>query len=370
MKKRLLAIGLTMIMSASLFACAPKAEEPAATEAPAEEAAPTEAPAEEQAATEAPAEEPAADTEAASGDKLKIGYVCNFMSHEWYQNVTKGAQRRAEELGVELEVADANLDSAQQISFAENLIAKGVDILALTPVDATALKPTIELATSKGIKVVTESNPVGGEVTCVGADNFGAGKMAGKWMGEYAVANNIELNLLLVGYPNFEDCRNRVEGFKEGIGETSAKFTVVQEVDSQGGKEKALAVSTDALTAHPEINAIFGINDDSTQGAIQAYKSVGLDESKLTAVGFGLEGIVGRDALLNKTPIKAELAMFPDFVGACIVDAAIAASKGETVPERYQTPTTMVTPETYPTFYTQEGDNWVMNFAAIEALGK
>lgn len=310
-------------------------------------------------------------TDKASADKkLKIGYVCNFMSHEWYQNVTKGAKRRAEEKGVQLEIADANLDSAQQISFAENLMAKGIDVLALTPVDAKALKPVIEAAKAKNIIVVTESNPVGGEATCVGADNKAAGKMAGKWMGEYAKQNNIELKILAVGFPNFEDCRLRVEGFKEGLAESGGKYTVVQEVDSQGGKEKSLAVSTDALTAHSDINAIFGINDDSTQGAIQAYKSVGLDTNKLIAVGYGLEGIVGREALLNKTPIKAELGMFPDFVGASLIDASIAAAKGEKLPERFLTPTVMVTPDTYSQFYKQEGNNWVMDFKAVEALKK
>ena len=41
--------------------------------------------------------------------KLKIGYVINFMSHEWYQNISKSATARAAELDVELIVADANL---------------------------------------------------------------------------------------------------------------------------------------------------------------------------------------------------------------------------------------------------------------------
>ena len=58
-------------------------------------------------------------------DTLKIGYVINFMSHEWYQNISKSATARAAELGVELIVADANLDVAAQISKAENLLVQG-----------------------------------------------------------------------------------------------------------------------------------------------------------------------------------------------------------------------------------------------------
>lgn len=361
MKKGLaiLLAGLTVL---SLTACSTPSETPdTTTEGTTQAQGET-----EQAATEAPAA--STEGEAPAGDTITIGYVCNFMSHEWYQNVTAGAKRRAEELGVSIEIADANLDANQQVSFAENYIAMGVDVLALTPVDATTLGPIIKQAQDQGIIVVTESNPVGGETTCVGADNYESGYLAGKWMGEYGIEKSIDLNILVVGYPNFEDCRQRVEGFKKGLEESGATYTIAQEVDSQGGKERSLEVSTDALTANPDVNAIFGINDDSTQGAIQAYKSVGLDESKLVAVGYGLEGVVGREALLNNTPIKAELAMFPDFVGACIVDAAVKAVNGETLPERYSTPSTMVTPETYSDFYKQEGDQWVLDFAAVEAL--
>ena len=356
MKKTIIVLVAVLLATLMFASCAAPAAEAPASEAPASEAQASEAP-----AAEAPASEAAAED-------ISVGYVCNFMSHEWYQNVTNGAKARAAELGITLDISDANNDSAQQVAFAENYIAKGVDVLAMTPVDAKALGPVIKAAQDAGILVITESNPVGGELTTVGADNKAAGKQAGLWYGNYGKENNLDLQFLIVGFPNFEDCRLRVEGFKEGLAESGAKYTIVQEVDSQGGKEKALAVSTDACTANPQINAIFGINDDSTQGGIQGYKSAGLDVANLTALGFGLEGVVGREALLTETPIIAELAMFPDFVGVGIVDAAVAAVKGETLPERFLTPTTVVTPDTYKDFYTQDGDKWSMNFEAVRAL--
>lgn len=350
MKKAVVILIVTMILVTMFAGCSGGGQ--SASDAPSQSAS--------AAAADAPAD----------GEQLYVGYVCNFMSHEWYQNVCNGAKRRAEELNVKLEIADADNDSAQQVSFAENFIAKGVDILVLTPVDAKALVPIVKAANEKGIKVITESNQVGGEVTCVGADNKTAGKQAGEWFGNYGKEKNIDLQFLLIGFPNFEDCRLRIEGFKEGLEASGAKYTIVQEVDSEGGKEKALQVSTDACTANPQINAIFGINDDSTQGGIQGYKSASLDPAKLSALGFGLEGVVGREALLNETPIVAELAMFPDFVGASVIDAALEVQKGTELPERYYTPTTVVTPDTYKDFYTQDGDKWVLNFEAVEALKK
>ena len=79
----------------------------------------------------------------------------------------------------------------------------------------------------------------------------------------------------------------------------------------------------------PDINVIFGINDDSTTGAIAAYRSQGLDEGKLVAIGFGFEGSVGQNALLSGTSYKAALAMFPNFVGVSLIDVAVKVHAGK-----------------------------------------
>ena len=64
----------------------------------------------------------------------RVGWCGNYMMHEWYQNVQKGMRERAEMLGIELEVVDSSQDMAKQVSLAEDLIAKGVDVLIVTPV--------------------------------------------------------------------------------------------------------------------------------------------------------------------------------------------------------------------------------------------
>ncbi|MEE2834377.1 MAG: substrate-binding domain-containing protein, partial [Candidatus Latescibacterota bacterium] len=87
--------------------------------------------------------------------RLKVGYVVNFMSHEWYQNICRAAEARAAQLDVDIVIADANLDIAAQVSKAENLIAQGVDVLVLTPVDAKALGPVVAEANRRGIHVLT-----------------------------------------------------------------------------------------------------------------------------------------------------------------------------------------------------------------------
>lgn len=304
----------------------------------------------------------------ASASAVKLSYVVNDMSHEWYQNIAKGAETRAAELGVELKIADSAMDAAKQVNQLENMITEGADVLMVTPVDVKALANIMAEAAREDIAVITESNVVEGAVTYVGIDNVSGGRKAGEWFVEYAKANNIEPKILIVGLPAFEDCRQRVQGFKEALEASGISYEIVQEVDGQGSKETSLKVAQDALTAHPETNVIFGINDNSTTGGMAAYKEAGLDESKLTAIGFGFEGVVGREALLSGGPYKAAVAMFPDFVGVNLVDAAMAVVNGEELPAHYESGTVVITQENFADFYTQDGDNYITNFEAIRAL--
>jgi ribose transport system substrate-binding protein len=303
-----------------------------------------------------------------AGETPKFGYVVNDMSHEWYQNIVKGAQSRAAELGIELKVADSAMDVGKQVSQLENMITDGVDVLIITPVDVKALTVIMNEAAQAGIPVVSESNVIEGAKTYVGIDNVSGGRKAGEWFAEYARANNIDPKILIVGLPAFADCRMRVEGFKAAMDEAGLAYEIKQEVDGQGGKEISLKVSQDAITANPDINVIFGINDNSTTGGMAAYKEAGLDETALTAIGFGFEGVVGREALLSDGPYKAAVAMFPDYVGVSLIDAALMAYNGEELPENYESGTVVVTQENFPEFYTQEGDAYATNFEAIRAL--
>ena len=306
---------------------------------------------------------------AADDGKVKIGYVVNFGSHEWYQNVVKGAQDTAKEEGYDFEWADANVDLSKQISQCENMLTKGVDVLMLSPVDPDGLSSVMSQAQEQDTPVVTESNTVPGAKTAVGIKNLEAAKMLGDWAGDY-ITNTLhaKAKILIVGLPTQVDTRDRVSGFKQGLEESGADYEIVQEVNGGGLKDKALDVSANAITAHPDINMIFGINDDSALGGTQAYQEAGLDVSKLTTLGFGVEGRAGKGALTSGGPYKAGLGMFPEYVGRTLIEQAKAIHDGKSVPERTITPAAVLTPDNLSQYYTKSGDDWKINYDAVKAL--
>ncbi len=299
--------------------------------------------------------------------RYKIGFAAFMMGQEWYQNIVAGAQARADELGVELRTVDCNNDSNAQVSAIENFIIQQVDAIIVSPVDVKTLGTVAAEAGADGIKLVAESNYFDGAVTKVGQTDKDSGKKAGEWYAAYAKENGIKPKILILGYKALENCRDRVSGFKQALDEAGIDYEVLTEVDG-GFREASLKAATDAFTAHPDINCIFGINDDSTLGAVAAVRSAKLDESKIVAIIYGLEGVAGRSALQEGGIYAAGLSMFPEFVGAACVDAAVDALEGRAVPEHFASPTMVIPAAEFATFFSEKDGKYLINFEAVRKL--
>src|SRR4029079_1063097 len=73
--------------------------------------------------------------------------------------------------------------------------------------------------------------------------------------------------------------------------------TLVHDLDGGGNPDRALEVSTAALAQNGDSNVIYGINDSSSLGGLQAWKAAGKPEDKLLVVGTGGEGLAFINAM-------------------------------------------------------------------------
>ena len=291
------------------------------------------------------------ETKAASDLPKKIGYVTNYGTHEWYQNVIAGMQDRCDELGIELHVMDANLDMAKEVSMFEDLVALGMDAIILTPVDSKGTEPIVRKAKMEGIPLVLEGNRVEGMETLVAICDYDAGYKGGLEVGKIMKAKGLTPRILAVDLPALNACVLRVDGFYDGIRVSCPDAVLVHRVDGKGSKDEALQVSTDALIADPDINTIYGCNDNSSLGAYQAFKAAGLNEDDLVICGTGLEGLAAVYALQNIDAYMVEAAMLPEKNGFTCVDAAVSLFKGEKLPEHIVSATIAVTKDTWENLY-------------------
>lgn len=299
-----------------------------------------------------------------------IGHITNYLVHEWYQNETAGENVRAEDWGIDFSINDANLDLQTSLAAVDDYLAQNVSAMVFTPVDEKASGPTIERAKEDGAIVVCEGTITSGCDTLVAIDDFTAGYQVGVWAGNYAIENfGGEARILDVGLPALSSTVARSDGFVAGIQSVLLDAEVVQSVDGNGLKDVAVQVSADALTANSDVNIIFGINDDSALGGLQAYTAAGLDTENLLVVGFGCEGVACKSALQEGGPYKVSAAMFPEYQGRLLIDAAVAAYNGVDLPEQIVAPSLPITAENLGDYYAQnDTGDFVANFDAIGSI--
>lgn len=299
----------------------------------------------------------------------RIGYVTNYATHEWYQNVIKGMQARAKELGIELEVQDANLDIAKQVAAAEDFMAKGVDVLIVTPVNEEGVVPLLRQAKSNDTPVVLEGNPVKGMTTMVAICDYDTGYFSGIEAGKYAKEKlGGTAKVMNVGLPLLSATVLRSQGFMDGLKTIVPEAVMVHDLDGGGNPDRALEVSAAALAKNADINIIYGINDSSSLGGLQAWKAAGKSQDGLLTVGTGGEGLAFINAMEKEPSYRIEAAMFPEKEGYTAIDAAVKLFNGEEVPEHIVSPTAPMIGEDWKKFYDYDASKRSIKWDAVNAL--
>ncbi|MCP4303318.1 MAG: sugar ABC transporter substrate-binding protein, partial [bacterium] len=169
---------------------------------------------------------------------------------------------------------------------------QGVDVLILTPVNEEGVVPLLRRAKSEDMPVVLEGNPVKGMLTMVAICDYDTGYHAGVVAGQIAKEKfGGSAKVMNVGLPLLSATVLRSEGFMDGIRTEIADAELVHDLDGGGNPDRALEVSTAALAQNDDINIIYGINDSSSLGGLQAWKAAGKSQDDLLVVGTGGEGL-------------------------------------------------------------------------------
>lgn len=95
-----------------------------------------------------------------SDEDIDIAVVVKISGIPWFNRMKEGVQEAAETFNVNaFQQGPANADPAPQVKMVEDLIARGVDAIAVVPNDAKSLTPAFEAAKEKGIHVLTHESP-------------------------------------------------------------------------------------------------------------------------------------------------------------------------------------------------------------------
>ncbi len=275
--------------------------------------------------------------------KLTILVSPKGLEHAFWLTVKAGADSAAQEFGVDVvwRGPSRETDVATQISILEDFINKKVDAIVLAATDARAIVPYIRMAHESNIPVITIDSGVESDLplTFVGTDNVLAARKAAQTL---AALIGEEGKVACIPFvPGAATSMMREQGFREELKNYPAIELVAVQY-SQSDVATAMAVTEDILTAHRDLAGIFGANEASTLGIMQAVKSRGL-VGKVKIIGF--DASENEIQALRDGIVQALIVQDPFKMGYLGVRFAVDAIQGKEVPKRVDTGVYVVTSE-------------------------
>jgi len=328
-------VGISMVATFSLAGCKPPVEE--VEEVPVEEV--EEVPVEEVEEEVAPAEE-------LPMEGLVVGYLPGSLQDAarvvWSDNLEMTAREAGCE---EFIVIDSAQDVTKQVSDGEDILEMGIDILVLNPNDADAMIPIVEKANDMGIPVVClDRTTNGGEViSTVSGDNWQIGEEAAELLVELLDGKGKVLHIQ--GVLGASVVYERGESFRKVLENYPDMVIVGEPSSSHWTTEDGLAFTEDALSAHPDLDAIYTHTDSITLGAFNAVEAAG----KTDRVIFCSQGWYGEipNIMKDGRGIIYDWAFHCAAIGQAAGDVCIKIAQGklDIIPKTVLVPCKVVTPD-------------------------
>lgn len=239
--------------------------------------------------SDAKVEEKSSDAKVEEKDKYVIGFSQCTTNHPWRVAMVEGNKKWVEENlpDVEFIVTDGQNDATKQVSDVDDLIARGVDVLMLSPLTSEALTGAAKRAMEAGIKVITIDRKVDTEVNAhIGAENKPIGEYAAKFLNEKL--NGVGKIIEIQGTAGASATNDRHNGFVEEL-VNYPDMAIIGEQYCDYLRENALKFMEDMLQKYGpgEIDAIYAHNDEMAFGALKALESAGREDE---AVIIGVDG--------------------------------------------------------------------------------
>ncbi|OOM74924.1 galactose ABC transporter substrate-binding protein [Clostridium sp. BL-8] len=284
-----------------------------------------------------------------SSDVL-IGSAIYKFDDTFMTGVRTAMEAQAKDKSATIELVDSQNKQPTQNEQVDTFITKGVNALAINPVDSTSAGPIIEKAKAKNLPIVfLNRQPSDADMKTydkawyVGAHAEQSGTMSGELIADYFKAHpeadknkdGVIQYVMLQGEPGHQDATLRTQYSVKAIEDAGFKTEKLAADTAMWDKAKATDLMKAFITGQgiDKIEAVLCNNDDMALGAIEALKAEGYnkgDASKYIPV-------VGVDATAPALQAMKEGSLLGTVLndaanqGKATVNIALAAAQGKEI---------------------------------------
>jgi len=271
----------------------------------------------------------------AAQDKLYIPMISKGFQHQFWQAVKAGADKAAAEFGVEVtfEGPDTEAQVDKQIDMLSAALAKKPAAIGFAALDSQAAIPLLRQAQAAGIAIIAFDSGVDSDIPAATAstDNLAAAALAADKMAELIGGSGKVA--LVVHDQTSRTGIDRRDGFVNRVKEAHPGIEIVDIQYGQGDQLQSTEIAKAILTAHPDLKGMFGANEGSAIGVVNAKRETG--RSNLVVIGY--DSGAAQKAAIADGSMAGAITQNPVGIGYETVKAALAASKGEAVPKNIDT---------------------------------
>jgi ribose transport system substrate-binding protein len=267
---------------------------------------------------------------AAAQQKITIGVSLAQDDNPFYINMLRGIRARAQELGWDVATVSANEDKLKQINGVQDLVARGVKGVLISPIDAVGVNAAYDAAAAAKVPIVSvaRGSTSPNQTIHVAMDEKQVGRDIAEWTAK-KLGGKGKVALLMgpSGAPTF---RNLGDGYAEVM----AKHPGIQIVTKHDGpltRERGVKQAEDALVAHSDLAAIYTANDDVALGAMQAVNAANRKGKTLVT---GMNGVPPALRAVKEGNLAMTVELNPVLWGRLGVDVLASFLKGDKVQPR------------------------------------
>jgi ribose transport system substrate-binding protein len=234
------------------------------------------------------------------GKNLRLAFVTNNASDFWTiaRAGTEKADQELDNVTVEFKIPGEGT-AAEQTRLVDDLLAKGVDGMAISPVDPANETDVLNRAADQALVFTQDSDAPNSKRACyIGTNNRAAGRQAGELI-KKALPKGGKI-MVFVGKRDAQNAKDRFGGIQDALKGTKIQILDVRTDDTDQARAKANAADT--LVKYPDIGALVGLwsyNGPAILSAVKSANKVGkvkiiaFDEEADTLAGVKSGAIEG-----------------------------------------------------------------------------
>lgn len=288
--------------------------------------------------------------------ELTIGFSQTGFNHPWRIAMLESVQAEVDRHpNVDVVVLDGNVDIVKQTNDIDDLLARGVDAIVMSPVESDGLVPAANRVMEAGVPLVVLDRDVFTEKSLfIGQSNVTMARGVAEEMVEALDGEGkiVEITGLVGSSPAIDRSRGLAEALEEAPG-----IEILTTGDGEWIREPAVTLMEDWLVRYPEIDAVFSHAEESSWGAQLAIARAGRCGDGI--LHFTHDGSAAGFESVQAGQFQAD-GNYSPFIGDIGVRAALMLLQGEEIPgaESYDQPGRYLRLEDLPVVSPDNAEEW------------